>query len=70
MGRTLCVCLCVCVCAQELRDVLQEHDWLYEDTLEALRMFSEEGECPVIVHFGTVLSWLWPWSGLDPLNSC
>nr|XP_023678949.1 SWI/SNF-related matrix-associated actin-dependent regulator of chromatin subfamily A containing DEAD/H box 1B-like [Paramormyrops kingsleyae] len=26
---------------EELRDVLQEHDWLYEDTLEALRMFSE-----------------------------
>ncbi|XP_062410702.1 SWI/SNF-related matrix-associated actin-dependent regulator of chromatin subfamily A containing DEAD/H box 1b isoform X2 [Sardina pilchardus] len=27
-----------------LRDVLHEHDWLYEDTLEALRMFSEEAE--------------------------
>ncbi|XP_048877210.1 SWI/SNF-related matrix-associated actin-dependent regulator of chromatin subfamily A containing DEAD/H box 1b [Brienomyrus brachyistius] len=26
---------------EELRDVLQEHDWLYEDTMEALRMFSE-----------------------------
>lgn len=23
--------------------MLQEHDWLYEDTLEALRMFSEAG---------------------------
>ncbi|XP_076140327.1 SWI/SNF-related matrix-associated actin-dependent regulator of chromatin subfamily A containing DEAD/H box 1b isoform X2 [Alosa pseudoharengus] len=29
-----------------LRDVLHEHDWLYEDTLEALRMFSEEAEVP------------------------
>ncbi|XP_031433352.1 SWI/SNF-related matrix-associated actin-dependent regulator of chromatin subfamily A containing DEAD/H box 1b isoform X2 [Clupea harengus] len=29
---------------EELRDVLQEHDWLYEDTLEALRMFSEEAD--------------------------
>ncbi|XP_063066399.1 SWI/SNF-related matrix-associated actin-dependent regulator of chromatin subfamily A containing DEAD/H box 1b isoform X2 [Engraulis encrasicolus] len=27
---------------EDLRDVLHEHDWLYEDTLEALRMFSEE----------------------------
>ncbi|KAG5835158.1 SWI/SNF-related matrix-associated actin-dependent regulator of chromatin subfamily A containing DEAD/H box 1B-like isoform X1 [Anguilla anguilla] len=26
---------------EELRDVLQEHDWLFEDTLEALRMFTE-----------------------------
>ncbi|MFT7817869.1 SWI/SNF-related matrix-associated actin-dependent regulator of chromatin subfamily A containing DEAD/H box 1B-like [Arapaima gigas] len=29
---------------EELRDVLQEHDWLFEDTLEALRMFSESAE--------------------------
>ncbi|KAJ8394309.1 hypothetical protein AAFF_G00047160 [Aldrovandia affinis] len=26
---------------EELRDVLLEHDWLFEDTLEALRMFSD-----------------------------
>uniref|UniRef100_A0AAY4A9T4 DNA helicase n=1 Tax=Denticeps clupeoides TaxID=299321 RepID=A0AAY4A9T4_9TELE len=37
---------------EELRDVLQEHDWLFEDTLEALCMFSEEGKCPVwVLHF-------------------
>ncbi|XP_031664618.1 SWI/SNF-related matrix-associated actin-dependent regulator of chromatin subfamily A containing DEAD/H box 1B [Oncorhynchus kisutch] len=29
---------------EELREVLLEHDWHFEDTLEALRMFSEEGE--------------------------
>ncbi|CAB1332860.1 unnamed protein product [Coregonus sp. 'balchen'] len=27
---------------EELREVLLEHDWHFEDTLEALRMFSEE----------------------------
>uniref|UniRef100_A0A8C7UT64 DNA helicase n=1 Tax=Oncorhynchus mykiss TaxID=8022 RepID=A0A8C7UT64_ONCMY len=29
---------------EELREVLLEHDWHFEDTLEALRMFSEEGK--------------------------
>ncbi|KAG7476696.1 hypothetical protein MATL_G00085650 [Megalops atlanticus] len=29
---------------EELRDVLQEHDWLFEDTLEALCMFSDPVE--------------------------
>ncbi|XP_019908993.2 SWI/SNF-related matrix-associated actin-dependent regulator of chromatin subfamily A containing DEAD/H box 1b isoform X2 [Esox lucius] len=29
---------------EELREVLLKHDWQLEDTLEALRMFSEEGE--------------------------
>ncbi|XP_028830533.1 SWI/SNF-related matrix-associated actin-dependent regulator of chromatin subfamily A containing DEAD/H box 1b isoform X2 [Denticeps clupeoides] len=33
---------------EELRDVLQEHDWLFEDTLEALCMFSEEADVSVI----------------------
>ncbi|XP_030623950.1 SWI/SNF-related matrix-associated actin-dependent regulator of chromatin subfamily A containing DEAD/H box 1b [Chanos chanos] len=28
---------------EELRDVLLEHDWLFEDTLETLRMFSDRG---------------------------
>ncbi|XP_038820928.1 SWI/SNF-related matrix-associated actin-dependent regulator of chromatin subfamily A containing DEAD/H box 1B-like isoform X1 [Salvelinus namaycush] len=28
---------------EELREVLLEHDWHFEDTLEALHMFSEEG---------------------------
>ncbi|XP_035628050.1 SWI/SNF-related matrix-associated actin-dependent regulator of chromatin subfamily A containing DEAD/H box 1b isoform X2 [Oncorhynchus keta] len=29
---------------EELREVLLEQDWHFEDTLEALRMFSDEGE--------------------------
>ncbi|KAJ8009759.1 hypothetical protein DPEC_G00094860 [Dallia pectoralis] len=31
---------------EELREVLLKHDWQLEDTLEALRMFSEEVETP------------------------
>jgi len=34
---------------QELRQVLQEHEWNSDDALEVLQMFSENGEQNVFV---------------------
>ncbi|CAN0060314.1 unnamed protein product [Bubo scandiacus] len=30
---------------EELRDVLQEHNWVFHEALEALRVFADDGEC-------------------------